>query len=111
MDTLVVEGREIALDQDACLCNLADWSPQVALALAAREGLELTDAHWEVLYLLQQFYTQFQLSPANRALVKYVALHLGKDKGNSLYLNGLFNGMPAKLAARLAGLPKPANCF
>ncbi|HAB91961.1 MAG TPA: sulfurtransferase TusE, partial [Pseudomonas sp.] len=46
MDTLVVEGREIALDQDACLCNLADWSPQVALALAAREGLELTDAHW-----------------------------------------------------------------
>ncbi|NLU12091.1 MAG: TusE/DsrC/DsvC family sulfur relay protein, partial [Gammaproteobacteria bacterium] len=90
MDTLVVEGREIALDQDACLCNLADWSPQVALALAAREGLELTDAHWEVLYLLQQFYTQFQLSPANRALVKYVALNLGKDKGNSLYLNGLF---------------------
>ena len=111
MDTLVVEGREIALDQDACLCSLADWSPQVAQALAAREGMELTDAHWEVLYLLQQFYTQFQLSPANRALVKYVALNLGKDKGNSLYLNGSFNGMPAKLAARLAGLPKPANCF
>ena len=111
VDTLVVEGREISLDQDACLCNLADWSPQVAQALAARESIELTDAHWEVLYLLQQFYTQFQLSPANRALVKYVALNLGKDKGNSLYLNGLFNGMPAKLAARLAGLPKPANCF
>ncbi len=111
VDTLVVEGREIALDQDACLCSLADWSPQVAQTLAAREGMELTDAHWEVLYLLQQFYTQFQLSPANRALVKYVALNLGKDKGNSLYLNGLFNGMPAKLAARLAGLPKPANCF
>lgn len=111
VDTLVVEGREIALDQDACLCSLADWSSQVAQALAAREGMELTDAHWEVLYLLQQFYTQFQLSPANRALVKYVALNLGKDKGNSLYLNGLFNGMPAKLAARLAGLPKPANCF
>ena len=111
VDTLVVEGREIALDQDACLCSLADWSPQVAQALAAREGMELTDAHWEILYLLQQFYSQFQLSPANRALVKYVALNLGKDKGNSLYLNGLFNGMPAKLAARLAGLPKPANCF
>ncbi len=111
VDTLVVEGREIALDQDACLCSLTDWSPQVAQALATREGIELTDAHWEVLYAVQQFYTQFQLSPANRALVKYVALNLGKDKGNSLYLNGLFNGMPAKLAARLAGLPKPANCF
>lgn len=108
---LIVAGRQIALDQDDCLCDLADWSQQVAEALAEREGIELTDAHWEVLYLLQQFYAQFQLSPVNRALVKYVALNLGKDKGNSLYLNGLFNGMPAKLAARLAGLPKPANCF
>ena len=110
-DILVVDGGEIALDQDACLCNLEDWSQQVAQALAAREAIELTDAHWEILYLLQQFYQQFQLSPANRALVKYVAINLGKEKGNSLYLNGLFNGMPAKLAARLAGLPKPANCF
>ena len=108
---LVIEGRQILLDQDACLCNLADWSTQVAQALAEREGIELTDAHWEILYLVRGFYTQFQLSPANRALVKYVALQVGKEKGNSLYLNGLFNGMPAKLAARLAGLPKPANCF
>lgn len=110
-DSLVIDGRDIPLDQDACLCNLEDWSPLVAEALAAREEIALTEAHWEVLYLLQQFYTQFQLSPANRALVKYVAIHLGKEKGNSLYLNGLFNGMPAKLATRLAGLPKPANCF
>ena len=108
---LIVAGRQIALDQDDCLCDLADWSPQVAEALAEREGIELSDAHWEVLYLLQQLYAQFQLSPANRALVKYIALNLGKEKGNSLYLNALFNGMPAKLAARLAGLPKPANCF
>lgn len=110
-ENLIVAGREIPLDQDACLCHLDDWSESVAHALAAREGIELTTAHWEVLYLLQQFYQEFQLSPANRALVRYVALNLGKEKGNSLYLNGLFNGMPAKLAARLAGLPKPANCF
>lgn len=111
VEKLVIDGREILLDQDACLRNLADWSEPVAHALAEREAIKLSEAHWEILYLLQQFYTQFQLSPANRALVKYVALNLGKEKGNSLYLNGLFNGMPAKLAARLAGLPKPANCF
>lgn len=110
-ENLVVAGQEIPLDQDACLCNLNDWSEPVAHALAAREGIELTAAHWEILYLLQQFYQEFQLSPANRALVRYVALNLSKEKGNSLYLNGLFKGMPAKLAARLAGLPKPANCF
>ena len=108
---LVVDGRSIALDQDDCLCNLADWSPQVAQSLAAREDIELTAEHWDILHLVQDFYQQFQLSPANRALVKYVALQRGKEQGNSLYLNGLFKGMPAKLAARLAGLPKPANCF
>ena len=43
--------------------------------------------------------------------MRYVAQQLGPDKGNSLYLNRLFKGTPAKLAAKLAGLPKPSNCL
>lgn len=35
--SLIVEGREIALDQDGFLVDLADWSEAVAEALAARE--------------------------------------------------------------------------
>ena len=54
---------------------------------------------------------KFQLSPATRPLIKYAALKLGPDKGNSLHLNRLFKGTPAKLAAKLAGLPKPTNCL
>ncbi|MDO7919685.1 TusE/DsrC/DsvC family sulfur relay protein, partial [Pseudomonas aeruginosa] len=42
---------------------------------------------------------------------KYVAQRLGPDKGNSLHLNHLFKGAPAKLGAKLAGLPKPSNCL
>ncbi|MGH8425826.1 MAG: TusE/DsrC/DsvC family sulfur relay protein, partial [Pseudomonas fluorescens] len=41
----------------------------------------------------------------------YIALKLGPLKGNSLHLNRLFKGTPAKLAAKLAGLPKPTNCL
>ncbi|MFL6611356.1 MAG: TusE/DsrC/DsvC family sulfur relay protein, partial [Pseudomonas sp.] len=48
---------------------------------------------------------------ATRPLIKYTALKLGPDKGNSLHLNRLFKGTPAKLAAKLAGLPKPTNCL
>ena len=29
----------------------------------------------------------------------------------TMHLNRLFNGTPAKLAAKLAGLPKPTNCL
>jgi len=111
MSTLLVQGQSIALDKDGYLVDLADWSEPVAHALAEREALSLSAEHWEILTLLRAFYDEFQLSPANRPLIKYVALKLGPEKGNSLHLNRLFNGTPAKLAAKLAGLPKPTNCL
>lgn len=111
MKALTVGERAIALDKDGYLLDLTDWSTEVASALAAAEAIELTPEHWEVLELLRGFYQEFQLSPATRPLIKYTALKLGPDKGNSLHLNRLFNGTPAKLAAKLAGLPKPTNCL
>ncbi len=111
MNELNVSGRIIALDKDGFLQNLDDWSMDVANALAGREGIELSPEHVEVLLLLRDFYSEFQLSPATRPLIKYTALKLGPEKGNSMHLNCLFNGTPAKLAAKLAGLPKPTNCI
>ncbi len=111
MNTLTVGERTLELDKDGYLVDLNDWSVDVANALAATEALELTPAHWEILELLRDFYAEFQLSPATRPLIKYTALKLGAQKGNSLHLNHLFNGTPAKLAAKLAGLPRPTNCL
>ena len=111
MNELKVAGQSIALDKDGFLQNLDDWSMPAAHALATREGIELNAEHVEVLLLLRDFYTEFQLSPATRPLIKYTALRLGPEKGNSMHLNRLFNGTPAKLAAKLAGLPKPTNCI
>ncbi|MFC0711330.1 TusE/DsrC/DsvC family sulfur relay protein [Azorhizophilus paspali] len=111
MTTLNVAGRDLTLDEDGYLSDLQDWSEEVAEALAHREELELSVEHWEILRLLREFHAQFQLSPATRPLVKYVALKLGPEKGNSPHLNRLFKGSPAKLAAKLAGLPKPTNCL
>ena len=111
MNVLNVGQRAIALDKDGYLADLNDWSAEVASALAAAEDIELSPEHWEVLELLRSFYAEFQLSPATRPLIKYTALKLGAEKGNSLHLNRLFKGTPAKLAAKLAGLPKPTNCL
>ena len=111
MNSMTVGARAIELDKDGFLVDLSDWSHDVASALAAAEDIELTPEHWEVLELLRSFYEEFQLSPATRPLIKYTALKLGADKGNSLHLNRLFKGTPAKLAAKLAGLPKPTNCL
>jgi len=111
MSTLTVNGRDLPLDKDGYLVELGDWSREVAEALAERESIALSTEHWEVLELLREFYREYELSPATRPLIKYVALKLGTEKGNSLHLNRLFNGTPAKLAAKLAGLPKPTNCI
>ena len=111
MESLHIEGRDIALDKEGFLRELQDWSPAVAEQLARSEGIELTDEHWQVIQLLQDFYREFELSPAMRPLVKYVGQHLGADKGRSIYLMRLFPPSPAKIGSKIAGLPKPTNCL
>lgn len=104
-------ASNIATDKDGFLKNLSDWNNDTASWLAASENIVLSEAHWEIIDLLQAFYREFQISPSMRALVKYTALMLGKDKGNSLYLLELFPPSPARIGSKIAGLPRPANCL
>lgn len=108
---LSVAGQRVALDPEGYLVDLDQWSPEVAQALADEENLRLEPAHWEVIEVLWDFYQRFEQAPAMRPLVKAVGMSLGKDKASSIYLMKLFPGSPAKIGARLAGLPKPANCL
>jgi tRNA 2-thiouridine synthesizing protein E len=109
--SLIIDDQTVPTDKEGYLENIGDWSETVAAAIAKEEDLLLTDAHWDIIFLLRQFYQEFELSPAMRPLVKYVGLQLGKDKGNSIYLLTLFPPSPAKIASKLAGLPRPANCL
>ncbi|SBS26751.1 Sulfurtransferase TusE [Marinomonas aquimarina] len=101
----------IEFDEEGYLLDLSQWDEALAEEIAAKEALELTAAHWEILRVLRAFYEQFEVSPAMRPLVKAVSKELGPDKGKSIYLMKLFPGSPPKLAAKIAGLPKPANCL
>jgi|TARA_B110000116_G_C16738408_1_gene537249 tRNA 2-thiouridine synthesizing protein E len=104
-------GLPIDTDPDGYLKNLKDWSPSIASILAEQEGITLADEHWLVITALQTFYRKFEVSPAMRPLVKYIGLELGKDKGNSIYLMTLFPPSPARVASKIAGLPRPDNCL
>ncbi|MCM5703507.1 TusE/DsrC/DsvC family sulfur relay protein [Larsenimonas salina] len=105
-------GEEvIALDPEGYLVERGRWTPEVANALAEREGRTLEPAHREVIEVIRSFYATYELSPAMRPLVKAVGQALGPEKGRSIYLMRLFPDSPAKVAARLAGLPKPTNCL
>ncbi len=112
MSTLVdADGNPVKFDKEGYLRHINQWNPSVASHIAEAEGLTLTEDHWEIIFLLRGFYTEFDLSPAMRPLVKYVSNKLGPDKGRSIYLMQLFPQSPAKLASKIAGLPKPSNCL
>lgn len=108
---LNVDNECIAIDQDGFLKDLSDWTPQVADALAERQGIVLSEAHWELLEMTRDFYREYDFSPNQRPFVKYVQQKLGPGKGNSRYLMKLFPGSPAKLASMISGIPKPSHCF
>jgi tRNA 2-thiouridine synthesizing protein E len=99
------------LDRDGYLLELTDWNPSVAKTLARNEGIVLSDEHWAIIDLLRVFHAETGVSPSMRPLVKLVRQRLGADKGTSLYVLRLFPGNAAKLAAKIAGLPRPTNCL
>ena len=101
----------VRTDKEGYLVDLSDWNVDVAHHLAAANGVRLTDNHWEIIGLLRDFYETHEISPPMRPLVKRVREALGADKGSSLYLLRLFPGSPAKLAAKIAGLPRPTHCL
>ncbi|MCX7673324.1 MAG: TusE/DsrC/DsvC family sulfur relay protein [Thiobacillaceae bacterium] len=111
MPTIDVNGKTIEVDEEGYLVNLSDWSEEVAKFLAEQEKVEMTDAHWEVVNFLREYYNEYQIAPAIRVLTKAIAKKLGPDKGNNKYLYELFPYGPAKQACKIAGLPKPTGCI
>jgi TusE/DsrC/DsvC family sulfur relay protein len=108
--TITVGDKTLETDEEGYLVNLADWSEEVANAIAASENVEMGPNHWEVVNFLREYYNEYQIAPAVRVLTKAIGKKLGADKGNSKYLYELFPYGPAKQACKIAGLPKPTGC-
>ncbi len=105
------DGVEIATDAQGYLKNSAQWHEALATEIARGEHIELTEAHWQVIHFVRDFYLQYNTSPAIRMLVKAIGQKYGAEKGNSRYLYRLFPQGPARQATKIAGLPKPVNCI
>jgi len=110
MSAIEVDGKSYEVDEEGYLTNINDWVEGIAGVMSAQDDLELTDDHWQIIRFLREYYEEYQIAPAVRVLTKAVGKRLGKEKGNSKYLYGLFPYGPAKQACRYAGLPKPTGC-
>ena len=102
---------DISLNKDGLLIDYSVWIKLVVEELAKSEGITLTASHWEIIYLIRDFYKKTDIVPESRPLSNLISIKLDKEKSGSIYLMELFGGTPAKVIAKIAGLPKPTNCI
>lgn len=99
----VIAGKTISVNEEGFLTDLSQWDTSVAEAIAAENNISLGPKHWEIIAYLQEQYRND------------VALTI-RRVGNSGITNikefyQLFPPAPLKLAAKIAGIPKPASCI
>ncbi len=100
----VVNGVERATDPEGYLVD-PEFGDEIVPVIAAAEGIELTDAHWEVIrYMRDEYQTQGHTPNFRNMLKGFQAL---RPEADSKYLYDLFPLGPAKQAAKVAGLPQP----
>ena len=105
-----INGREITTDPEGYLANLDDWSEDVAQYLAQADQVELTDAHWQILNFIRNYFHEYGVAPNLRVLQKTLKAEIGEDVADKKYLFNLFPYSPSKQGARYAGMPKPTGC-
>jgi tRNA 2-thiouridine synthesizing protein E len=96
---------DVELNEEGFFVYPEQWTEAMAPDLARREGIDpLTDRHWQVIRFMRAEYLAKGTGPTVRVL--------GKTSGVSIKeLYQLFPRGPAKIAAKIAGIPKPRGCI
>jgi TusE/DsrC/DsvC family sulfur relay protein len=104
MTSSTYSSSEVSLDVEGFFVDPSQWSEQMAPQIAASQGIELTERHWEVIRFMRREYEEKGAAPNVRALAKSSGIPIKE-------LYELFPKGPAKLAAKIAGVPKPRGCI
>jgi TusE/DsrC/DsvC family sulfur relay protein len=95
-------------DSEGNMYDLERWTPQIANQLAANEGLELEDEHWEVIYYLRERYRTHGNEDNARIILHDLERKFSPAEGRA-HLYQLFPDGPVSQGSRLAGLPTPPH--
>lgn len=102
-----VNGATIEADKNGFLVNSDDWNEEVAKAIAAHDGIELTDKHWDLInYLREEYFDNHGNNPNTRHIIKAMQDKWGDKSVDSKSLYELFPLDPSKQGGRIAGLPE-----
>ena len=104
MPTVEFKGKTFAVDEDGFIDDFNSWAREWVDYVKESEGIkELTEEHWKVINILQDYYKKNGIAPMVRILSKVTGFKLK-------YIYELFPSGPGKGACKMAGLPKPTGC-
>jgi tRNA 2-thiouridine synthesizing protein E len=105
MSATLIADTTVDVDAEGFLTNPEQWTDEIAEEVARENGIvELTPRHWQVVRFMRERFLTTGTAPSIRAL--------GKESGVSIKeLYELFPKGPAKLAAKIGGIPKPRGCI
>jgi tRNA 2-thiouridine synthesizing protein E len=105
MTTLTIDGTAVERNDEGFFIDPAQWTEAMVPALAAESDIDpVTDQHWRVIRFVREQYDKTGSGPTVRVL--------GTTSGVTVKeLYQLFPKGPAKVAARIAGIPKPRGCI
>jgi TusE/DsrC/DsvC family sulfur relay protein len=104
MAAVEFDGHTFNVDEDGFIEDFTTYNESWVQLVKKEEGIdELTDEHWLVINVLQDYYKKNGIAPMVRILSK-----LTKIKLKHIY--ELFPSGPGKGACKMAGLPKPTGC-
>ena len=105
MTTTTLAGETVEVDSEGFLADAQQWNEQMAAEIARDNGIaQLSDRHWQVINFMRKTYLETGSAPSIRSL--------GKTSGVPIRdLYQLFPKGPAKLAAKIGGIPKPRGCI
>jgi len=105
MSTKVYAGTAVTVDDDGFFADPQQWHEEMAPQIARESGVDsLTPQHWQVVTFMRHEYAEKGTGPSVRALSKTSGVSIKE-------LYQLFPKGPAKLAAKIAGIPKPRGCI
>ncbi len=105
MTATLIANRTVDVDDEGFLTDPTQWSEELGEEIAREAGIvELTGRHWLVIRFMRERYLATGTAPSIRSL--------GKESGVPVKeLYELFPKGPAKLAAKIGGIPKPKGCI
>ncbi|PLX04943.1 MAG: sulfur relay protein DsrC [Marinilabiliales bacterium] len=102
MDKLIA-GVNVDVTEDGYMTDASQWTKEIAEGIAAEEGVELTDKHFELIEFLRN-----KVANGETLTIRGIGKS-GVVNAKEFY--AMFPGAPLKKATKISGVPKPTSCI